>query len=52
MAAPTFTPDHPAVRRLVAGAVAQGLPERVTDPATVAKVAAILGATGAKGQAA
>ena len=46
MSAPTFTPEHPAVRRLAAGAVAQGLPERVTDPATVAKVAAIIGAKG------
>jgi excisionase family DNA binding protein len=34
--------NDPAVQRLVDQAVAQGLPEKVTDPATLAKIAAIL----------
>lgn len=40
--ATTFTADHPAVRRLVESAIAQGFPAEVTDPTTLAKVAAIL----------
>lgn len=42
MSTPTQRTVDPAVRRLIDQAVKQGLPEKVTDPATLAKVAAIL----------
>lgn len=38
----------PGVDRLVAQAVAQGLPEKVEDPTTIAKVSVILGGAPSK----
>jgi hypothetical protein len=36
-----FGPEHPDVGRIVAQAVQAGLPERVSDPAAIAKLVSI-----------